>query len=720
VTSVSATKSIPVHTACTSLLLNIEPDGSLVHAYLGSRLEDPDAKIPERSLLGERMSVFEVVPCFGGRYDGEPALRVTHADGGMTTELRVQEHRQRTLEANVIETEITLSDEAYAFDYTLIYRAYQDEDIITVHSRIQHQESGPVKLHSFDSGFLTARAQEIWLTHFSGGWASEMQLQEEKLHRGIKLIDSKDGVRTSQRANPSFVLSLGASAQEEYGEVIGGALAWSGNYRMRFEVDARDRLQVSAGMNPFASDYRLEPGSVFETPELAFSYSDQGKGLISRRFHRWIRRYRLRHGDVERPVLLNSWEGVHFDFDEDDLITMMTGAAEVGVELFVLDDGWFGNASPRNSPKAGLGDWQVNASKLPRGIGHLLDHADQLGINFGIWVEPEMVNPDSDLARTHPEWIVQRPRREMIPMRHQYLLDLANPEVQDFVFGVVDHLLTEHPRISYIKWDCNRHVQNFGSPYLPADQQSHWWIKSTQGLYAVYDRLSRTYPEVTFQACASGGGRVDLGSMTYHDEFWTSDNTDALTRIFQQWSTSHFYPAIAMASHVSESPNRQTGNESSLKKRFDVAMSGRLGLELRPELLNQEDLERTRACVDLYKRIRPVIQFGDLYRLVSPYKQDVAALMMVAPDRSRAVVFCYGVRFQGPQAFPLLRLRGLDPSRTYRVNEINPDSEQSVVSGDGELYGGEILMKAGIELMITRATESAVVELVAIQNGASE
>jgi len=706
---------IAVNTDHTSLIFMVNSENFLFHKYYGERLDSSESflnVIPNDKMW---METFEALSVFGGRYSGEPSLKVTHADGNMTTDLRYQSHEQVRIDDNIIETRIHLKDTFYPFFVTLIYRAYQTEDIITSRVLIENREEAAIVLENFASFDLTTKDREYWLTHFYGAWANEMQLEEEKLGRGIKIIDSKKGVRTTQSENPSFMLSLGHPAEEEEGTVIGGALAWSGNYRFCFELDSINILHMNVGINPFGSDYHLDPGKTFETPKFIFTYSSAGKGPVSRRFHRWARRYSLRDGNKPRPVVLNSWEGAYFNFDEETIIKMISDAAEMGVEMFVLDDGWFGNKYPRDNDRAGLGDWQVNRKKLPHGIEYLIDHAEKEGIRFGIWVEPEMVNPKSELAEKHPDWIIQRPHREMLEMRHQLLLDLSNPEVQDFVFHVVDDLLTQHPRIAYIKWDANRHVQNFGSPYLPADRQSHLWIEYIRGLYSVYERLMSKHPNVIFQACSSGGGRVDYGALAYHHEFWTSDNTDALSRVFIQWGTSHFYPAMAMGAHVPKSPNHQTGNESPLKMRFDVAMTGRLGLELQPADMNAEEKQFAKKCIAEYKRIRDVVQLGDLYRLVSPYKENRAALMYVTPGKDRAVLFACSIRYHARQDYPTIKLRGLDPAKRYKVKELCRISKWKLFNGTGKVFTGTFLMNNGVQLKIRKANESVLLELTEVK-----
>jgi len=705
-------KTVAVETPNTSLVFMVDGEGRLLHRYFGERLGTPEAVAEFAWPDPARFVSYEMPSAFGGHYTGEPALAVTHADGNMTTDLRFQWVETEKIDGNMVETRIRLEDAAYPFSATFVYRAYQAEDIIACRAVYENREDGPVVLKHFASFDLVLPGTEFWLTTFPGDWGAEMQMEEERLGRGIRIIDSKKGVRTSQQDNPVFMLALDHPAREEEGAVVGGALAWSGNHRICFELDSRNTLHLNAGINPFESEYSLEPGESFQTPEFILTHSARGKGEVSRRFHHWARRYALRDGSSERPVVFNSWEGTYFDFTEDTLVQMMEHAAEMGAEIFVLDDGWFGNKYPRNSDDAGLGDWQVNAGKLPRGLDYLIDHAEKNGLEFGIWIEPEMVNPKSELAESHPDWIVRRPNREKLLWRNQLLLDLSNPEVQEFVFQSVDNLLSAHPRIAYLKWDANRHVWNFGSPFLSKERQSHWWIDYTRGLYSVYERLAKKHPGTIFQACSSGGGRVDYGALPYHHEFWTSDVTDALERISIQWGTSHFYPAIGMAAHVSASPNHQTGRTLPLKFRFDVAMAGRLGVELQPSDLVEAERAFAKECIANYKRIRPVVQFGDLYRLLSPVRGDGrVALMYVSPGKDRAVVFFYLLRLRGREDVSILRPCGLDPERKYRVAELNRETDASCCRGSGKVFSGDFLMKHGLPIQICMPNRSAVFEL---------
>lgn len=452
-------------------------------------------------------------------------------------------------------------------------------------------------------------------------------------------------------------------------------------------------------------------GESFTTPEAVVGYSDRGKGQLTRNFHRWARRYALAHGDRYRSVALNNWEGTHWNFNEKDLREIIDKAAEIGCELFILDDGWFGGKYPRNDATAGLGDWQVNAAKLPGGLQSIAGYAAAKGLRFGIWIEPEMVNPHSELAQEHSEWIVRSGEREIPTLRHQWILDLCNPDVQDFIFGVFDDLLSSAPGISYVKWDANRHVNNVGSTYLPADEQSRFWVDYTRGLYNVYERIRSKYPDIEIQACASGGGRVDFGSLPFHDEIWTSDNTNAIDRIFIQWGTNHFFPTMAMAAHVSAAPNRQTGMSLPLKFRCDVAMSGRMGIELDPRKLAREEIACLQDAVAAYKTIRPVVQHGDLYRLVSPYDESGwAALNYVSETKERCVLFAFSTALHTRTRLTL-RLKGLDPAGYYKITEQNRQKGKTGCHAEGQTLSGDYLMKCGVGFDLAKPFESCVLLL---------
>ncbi|MCG6188615.1 alpha-galactosidase [Maribellus maritimus] len=694
---------IHIETKNTSLVFSVSKKGKVYQSHYGGHLKSIKGIEKIQSYISE------IYPSFGNGSSDEVAVIVTHSDGTMATDLFYQSHEQK-LSDGVQETVVHLKDKKLPFFVDLCFRAYQEENVIEQNVVISHQEKGEVRLDQFASSALAFKAESYYLTHFNGSWAREMHISEEKLSNGVKSIETRRGVRTTEYENPSFVMALNQAASEDNGEVIMGALAWMGNYKLSFQVDDQERCQFIGGINLFASAYTISAGEKFETPRMILTYNSSGKNQASINLHRWARKYNLQDGNAIRPIVLNSWEGAYFNFDAARLKEMMDGAAEMGVEIFVLDDGWFGNKYPRNSDKAGLGDWQVNRKKLPAGIDNLIDYTERKGMKFGIWVEPEMVNPKSELAENHPEWIIQRKNnREPILTRNQLLLDLANPKVQDFVFGIIDNLLSEHSRIAYIKWDANRHIQNFGSTFLDDDKQSHLWIDYSRGLESVFFRLQEKYPGIIFQACSSGGGRVDFSSMKYTHEFWASDDTDPYERLFIQWGTNHIYPPIATAAHVTKSPNHQTGRETSLKFRFDVAFGGRLGMELRPDDLEPEQVDYAKSAIKLYKEIRPVIQFGDLYRLQSPYDSDgFASINYVLPDKSEAILMVYSHEFHRRMERAVVKMKGLDEDALYKITELNKAAKRPHIVFDNQIISGSVLMNTGFKVNLKKPLESAV------------
>ena len=700
-------KVIAVETENSALVLLVQENSQLRLLHYGARTGDPQQFLPMAVDSDDYNTASGLAyPATGGRFIGEPALHVKYADGTHNTELYYSGH---SIEPRLgcITTSIRLDDPVTGLQVNLVYDAYQKENVIVTHSEIVNGGGRPVQLLNYASGALYLDADEYLLTHFHGAWAADMQLEHEWLGHDMKVIESRRGTQATQGNNPSFLLSLGTREfRENEGEVIAGALAWSGNFRLSFEQDAGHRLSVLAGISPFASAYPLAAGDTFVTPDFIYTWSDQGAGGASRNLHRWARKYSVYGGGEINPTLLNSWEGAYFNFTTETLLRMMDDAAGMGLEMFVLDDGWFGNDYPRNGDNAGLGDWEPNAQKLPEGIDYLAKYAHKKGLKFGIWIEPEMVNPQSNLAQAHPDWVVQSPGREIYQGRNQWVLDLSNPEVEDFVFGIFDRTMQLAPHIDYIKWDCNRVIQSFGSPYLGAEQD-RFYVEYTQGLYNVMRRIRDKYPKVIVQCCSSGGGRVDYGALRYCNEVWTSDNTDALSRVFIQYATNLIYPACVMGSHVSTVPNHQTGNVTPLKFRFDLACSGRLGMELQPKTLSAEERALADRCISSYKQYRDLVFSGDVYRLASPYDGSYYGLMYVSPDKSRAVVFTYCIRYEprnvGGKSF---KLRGLDPTRTYRVTEKNV--ARSCWWGNGQSFSGEFLASGAFNPVLSQMYSSAV------------
>ena len=706
---------IDIRTDDVSIVLAARPDGEVHFRHFGSRIDDPSPLADYKSSRRADHGTDDLAcPAMGGRNFREPALRITHADGDMNTDLRYVSHSSRQLaDPNVTETVVKMTDCCQALDVELVFTAYARENVITTHTVIRNREEGPVTLHSFYSSAVTLKSDKYLLTHLYGAWAREAQVDHTLLTHGSKSIESMREVRTTHTENPAFMLTLGSgSFSENCGEVIAGALAWSGNFRLNFEVDEYDVLTVLAGANPNGSEYRLRPGESFTTPEMIYTHSLRGAGGASRNLHDWGRNYGVYHAERVVPTLLNSWEGAYFDFDAKVLKQMIDDAASMGLEMFVLDDGWFGNKYPRNAANAGLGDWQVNRKKLPAGIDDIASYAHRKGLKFGIWIEPEMVNLKSELAERHPDWIVRPPKREAPETRKQWLLDLSNPAVQDFVFETFDNTMKLSDKIDYIKWDANRNANNVGSAYLPADEQSRFWIDYAQGFYKVMERIRAKYPDVLIQACASGGGRVEYGALRYFDEFWTSDNTEALSRARIQYGTSLFYPAVAMGSHVSAVPNHQTGNVTPIKFRFDMACAGRLGMELQPKQMTDAEKEFARRAIASYKEYRDIVMQGDLYRIGTPYDENGCyGVLYVAKDKRQAVLFAYSLRYQGRSLIPKFRLQGLDPKTGYTIRELNVDKSRNWF--DGKTFSGEMLSNAGINPSMPKIYDSGVFLLTA-------
>ena len=692
----------------TSLLISGTKGEKAFFRYYGSRITEDDISGIYESGLAFSNGTY---PVFGLDTPGERAMAVTHGDGNMSLDLAIDSISRYTTDEGEI-LEVVHKDRLYPFTVRQFFKAYRDTDIISTWTETEHQEKKPVTLHRFASVFLPVMRGENWLTHFHGHWGAESTMVEERLANGQKVISNMDGLVNTETDNPSFMLTMDGKPDENSGDIFGGTLAWSGNYLIKF--DARNTsLIVSAGINEVSSHYILGRGEKFATPEFAMTYSREGKGGISRAFHRWARSYGLYGADRLHDILLNSWEGVYFKVNQESMEKMMTGFSQLGGELFVMDDGWFGDKYPRNSGSSSLGDWTVCRDKLPDGIEGLLKAARDRGLKFGIWIEPEMTNTKSELFERHPDWVLQAKGRPLSTGRGgtQIVLDLTNPEVQDFVFGVVDGLMTSYPEIAYMKWDANSWLLDYGSTYLPADRQSHIYIDYHRGLEKVLRRIREKYPDLVLQACAGGGGRVNYGLLPYFNEFWTSDNTDALQRIYLQWGISHFYPAIATGAHVSAGKNHQTGRTIPLKFRFDVAMSGRLGMEMQPDALDGKEKEFTARAIAAYKDIRPVVQTGDLYRLLSPYEnRGAASLMYVTPEKDRAVFFAYKTSHFVNMTMPVIRFHGLDPDKKYILRDIDPETDGKPCPLDGKAVRGRILMDTGLPMKgLLKAEYSSIV-----------
>jgi alpha-galactosidase len=672
-----------------AMTFQVGNDGRLYQRPIGA--DDPKAKLQRDD---------EFYPQAGDGYVWEPALQVVHADGNTSTALLYDGLTQTHESADIELTRIRLHDPAYPFEVTLCFKAHYEEDVIEEWTEIRHQESGSVMLQRMVSTSLLLTTN-VYLTHFFGDWAREMLYPiTEQITPGIKILDSKLGVRADQYNNPSFILSLNGKATETNGEVLAGSLAWSGSFQLAFD-DNNEGIRALCGINPFGSTYHLKPGETFTTPTMIWVWSANGLGDMSRKFHRWARDFGMRDGHKPRAVLLNNWEATGFNFDFNRIAGLFDPAKALGVELFLLDDGWFGNKYPRINDDAGLGDWQANPRRFRNGLAPLAAEAVKRGLRFGIWMEPEMVNPNSELFHKHPDWVICQPKRELELQRNQLVLDLTRPAVQTFEWNAIQSILSV-PDITYAKWDCNRYLTQPGSSYLAPDRQSELWIDYVHALYVLMRKTAQTFPDTELMLCSGGGGRVDYGALKYFDEFWPSDYTDPVARVLMQWDYSYFFPPMAMASHVTLSGNRPMHFACS------VAMSACFGMDLDLTRLSASDTAVLAGAVGAYKRIRDVTATGDLYRLEDPHQGFRGALDFVSPDRSRAVAFVFQLKDGQNTA---VYLQGLDPSRRYTIHELNPTPGQPMMPQEGKTFTGEELMRDGTMPSCSKALEASVIEL---------
>lgn len=706
-------QTVRVSTNNTDLVLKVSPKGRLYQVYFGDKLKNAadydnltwntyaasDGAVSTRG--------HEVYAGSGNEDYFEPAVAITHADGNMTTYLYYKGVETKAIDGGT-ETIITLQDNKYPDTVKLHYAAYDKENVIKAWTEISHNEKNPVTLWRYSSTMLYFDASKYFLTSYHSDWAKEGQPETVQLTAGKKIIDTKLGTRAAMHTEPFFELGLNEPAKENEGNVVLGTIGWTGNFRFTFEVDNVGGLRVIPAINPYASDYKLRAGETFTTPEFIFTTSSTGVGQASRNLHDWARRYQVNMGMGDRLSLLNNWENTGFDFDQKSLAELMKDAKDLGVDMFLLDDGWFANKYPRKDDHAGLGDWDVTHSKLPEGIPGLVRDAKVAGVKFGIWVEPEMVNPKSELFEKHPDWVIQQPNRETYYYRNQLVLDISNPKVQDYVFGVVDRIMTENPDVAYFKWDCNSPITNIYSPYHKANQ-GNTYIDHVRGVYNVMSRIKAKYPNLPMMLCSGGGGRMDYEALKYFTEFWCSDDTDPYERLYIQWSLSKFFPAKTMGSHVTN-----WNKKTSVKFRTDVCSSCKLGfdIDLKP-LKGTDDYTFVQQAVKNWSRLKPVILDGDQYRLVSPYETDHSALNYVSKDKSHAVLFAYNLhpRYKEPRLLKV-RMQGLDSQRQYTVEEINlMPGTQSTFDFNGKRFSGDYLMKVGLDVLTPDEGTSHVFEL---------
>ncbi|MFC4776649.1 alpha-galactosidase [Paenibacillus sp. GCM10023252] len=643
--------------------IGVDAAGKLQHLYWGAKLVDeqdlPGADDRPIWILEDDQgySRQEIMPWGGLNYD-EPGLKVTFADGIRDLVLVYHSYEQPAEDELVL----VLKDALKPLTVRLVYKVRAAVDIVERHVELHNEGTEDIRLEQVLSAIWHLPIQPQYrMSYLSGLWAGETQIQTEPLKPGKKVIESRRGTGSHQM-NPFFFLDFGLS-DEEFGEVYFGAVAYSGSWKIVAEQTTYQSLLIGAGINDFDFSWKLEPGETFTTPISIGGYSGSGYGEASRKLHRYQLQSVLPCADQLRPVLYNSWEATKFDVNEQQQMRLAEKAAKLGCELFVMDDGWFGE---RHSDQAGLGDWTVNRTKFPNGLQPLIQHVKSLGMQFGIWLEPEMVNPDSDLFRSHPEWIYHFPGRDRTLSRNQCVLNVAREDVQEHLFGVMHALLSEND-ISFIKWDMNRYFTEPGWPNAPAGREQELWVRHTRGIYSILDRLQQQHPNVAFEACSGGGGRVDLGMMKYVVQFWTSDNTDPYDRLRIQEGYSLAYNIKSMMCWVTDAPNYINQRSAPLKYRFHSSMMGSLGIGMNLNELSEEELEQSRQYIEQYKRIRRTIQEGSLYRIASPRASDDTAVQYVSGDQSESVVFALRRSEQFRMPFYPIRLRGLDPDAAYSI-----------------------------------------------------
>jgi alpha-galactosidase len=707
--------------------MRVHDNGTLGHLHFGAAL-DPSrshAHLEPTGFAGFANRIGDPVPLeYPTTGTGDyriPALTVELADGSTVLDLVYQEHRiipgkpaRREgdgLPATYVESddeadtlEVILADARSGLRVELSYTIFRDRPVIARSARIQNDGTDTIRLTGAMSAAVDLPDARWEFVQLSGAWARENHVVSRRLRPGRQSVGSDRGA-SSHIHNP-FVALRRETTTEEDGEAYGFSLVYSGNFLAEAEVDAFDTTRVRLGISPNTFTWTLAPGGSFATPEAVLVYSDTGLGAMSDALH-GLYRERLARGswrDKPRSVLLNNWEGTYYAFDEAKLLDIATAARDLGVELFVLDDGWFGE---RDADTTSLGDWFVDRRKLPNGLDGLAAKVEALGIGFGLWIEPEMISEQSRLFEAHPDWAIGVPGRPRTESRQQLVLDMSRPEIVDHLFGVLSEVLASAP-ISYIKWDMNRTITEPFSSALPADRQGEFFHRYILGVYDLYARLTAAFPEILFESCAGGGGRFDPGLLAFAPQAWTSDDTDAVERLRIQWGTSLAYPLSSMGAHVAAVPNHQTSRITPIATRAAVAFFGVLGYELDPTTLGPADQRAVADQIVFYKTHRDLFQRGRFVRLRSPFEEggNQTAWMVVAPDASKAIVGYYQVLNRPVPAADRLRLRGLDPDTVYGVSGW-PDAHDPLVRANAGPRGGDELMRNGLSLGADRREAAA-------------
>ncbi|QPC83368.1 alpha-galactosidase [Phototrophicus methaneseepsis] len=675
-----------LNTRNTAYAFGIDEDGFLEHIYWGTKLPLPaDYEAPgaySRRMNVERYS-HEEFPVWGDYKFNEPALKARFADGVRAVLLAYAGSKIEQGEG-VDTLTLTFNDPYYPLQVQLIYTVYEAYDLIERSAVLTNTGDEPIEIEQILSAvWEVPRRDGYELTTLNGKWGGEFQIQRVELPMGKQVVERRRGA-SGFDSNPFFALAPDGHTSENAGEVWFGALAFSGNWKFVIERTAFEQVTVSGGINDFDFLWRLEPGETFSTPIFVGGFTEKGYGEASRLLHAYEIAHVLPAETVKqaRPIVYNSWYVTEFDVHYENQVKAAEIAARLGVELFVMDDGWFGE---RNHDRAGLGDWYVNKQKFPEGLGPLIERVKELGMDFGIWVEPEMVNPDSDLYREHPDWIYEFPNRPRSLGRNQSVLNVSRPDVQAFMVGFLDDLLS-HNDIKFIKWDMNRHFSEPGWADAPAGRDREIWVRHTQGVYDVLRQVREKHPGVIFESCSGGGGRVDLGVMRYAEQFWMSDNTDPFDDLFIQEGFTLAHAPLTRMMWVTDPIWINGRRSTSLEYRFHLAMMGVLGIGADLTKWPEADLEQTADFIAQYKAIRETVQFGAFYRLRSPREGALSAFEFVHPDGHEVIAFAFLSASQFGEYRIALHLEGLEPEATYHVEEFDLT------------MSGQALMKRGVPL----------------------
>ncbi|MBQ5318995.1 MAG: alpha-galactosidase [Oscillospiraceae bacterium] len=709
----------------TSYVFGATDDGYLIHAYYGKKIEDEDLtyllRLTENPWTlktnardkGTFMDAhaFEY-PCHGTGDYREPCLMVMDDEGMTTTDLRYVSHKvykgKPALEGmpatfaneNEAETlEITCVDKHTGLEAVLVYTAFNGLDVITRSVRLKNNGTAPLNVKRVLSACVDFDNDGYDFITLNGSWARERVMERCRLHHGKQGVDSVKG-ESSHQNNP-FVALVSHNADEDNGEAYGFNFVYSGNFFAQAEVTQHKYTRLVMGINHFDFNWLLEAGEEFVAPEVVMVYSSEGIGAMSRTFHDLYREHLIRgeYKDKRRPILINNWEATYFNFDTEKLIDIAKEASKLGIEMLVMDDGWFGH---RDADNSSLGDWFVYEKKIKGGLKYLVDEVNKLGMKFGIWFEPEMISPDSELYKAHPDWAIQVQGRELSMSREQYVLDYSNKEVRDHIYGMMKKIL-DSANIEYIKWDMNRQLTEVGSTTLPKNRQRELWHRYVLGVYDVMNRLTTDYPHILLENCSGGGARFDPAMLYYSPQIWCSDDTDAIERLKIQHGTSICYPASAMGAHVSDCPNHTVGRSTPFATRGNVAMVGTFGYELDVTRIPQEDRDAIPGQIAQFNKYNPIIRTGDQYRIGNVFEDNMwDAWMFVAKDKSEAVFTFVQVLGRPNYRNRRVKLKGLDPKAMYRNEE------------NGEIHSGSALMNAGIFMEIHGDFASKVVHFVRV------